>query len=56
MRTTERQKMIAKTLMEVIANYPDQLIVVIEELVSKLDDTKLDEIEDLIVNNYEEEV
>ena len=42
--------------MEVIDDYPDQLRVVIDELVSHLDNNQLDQIEDLIVNNYGEEV
>ena len=41
--------------MEVVDDYPDQLRVVIDELVSHLNDNQLDQIEDLIVNNYEEE-
>ena len=42
--------------MEVIDDYPDQLRVVIDELVSHLDNNPLEQIEDLIVNNYAEEV
>ena len=38
--------------MEVVDDYPDQLRVVIDELVSHLNDNQLDQIEDLIVNNY----
>ena len=41
--------------MDVVDDYPDQLRVVIDELVSHLNDIQLDQIEDLIVNNYEEE-
>ena len=41
--------------MDVVDDYPDQLRVVIDELVSHLNDNQLDQIEDLIVNNYEEE-
>ena len=41
--------------MDVVDDYPDQLSVVIDELVSHLNDNQLDQIEDLIVNNYEEE-
>ena len=41
--------------MEVVDDYPDQLRVVIDELVSHLNDNQLDQIEDLIVNNYGEE-
>tara|TARA_R100000742_G_C4267964_1_gene86239 strand:- start:509 stop:745 length:237 start_codon:yes stop_codon:yes gene_type:complete len=47
-----RQELISNTLMEVIDDYPDQLRVVIDELVSHLSHTQLDEVEDLIVNNY----
>ena len=50
-----RQELIGNTLMEVIDDYPDQLRVVIDELVSHLSHTQLDEVEDLIVNNYCEE-
>ena len=38
--------------MEVCCDYPDQIRVVIDELVSHLNDNQLDQIEDLIVNNY----
>ena len=49
-----RQELIGNNLMEVIDDYPDQLRVVIDELVSHLDNNQLDQIEDLIVNNYGE--
>tara|TARA_Y200000002_G_scaffold271521_1_gene226004 strand:- start:313 stop:492 length:180 start_codon:yes stop_codon:yes gene_type:complete len=51
-----RQELIGNNLMEVVDDYPDQLRVVIDELVSHLDNNQLDQIEDLIVNNYAEEV
>ena len=51
-----RQELIGNNLMEVIDDYPDQLRVVIDELISYLDNNQLDQIEDLIVNNYGEEV
>ena len=51
-----RQELIGNNLMEVVDDYPDQLRVVIDELVSYLDNNQLDQIEDLIVNNYGEEV
>ena len=51
-----RQELIGNNLMEVIDDYPDQLRVVIDELISHLDNNQLDQIEDLIVNNYAEEV
>ena len=51
-----RQELIGNNLMEVIDDYPDQLRVVIDELVSHLDNNQLNQIEDLIVNNYGEEV
>ena len=47
-----RQELIGNNLMEVVDDYPDQLRVVIDELVSHLNDNQLDQIEDLIVNNY----
>jgi len=50
-----RQELIGNNLMDVVDDYPDQLRVVIDELVSHLNDNQLDQIEDLIVNNYEEE-
>ena len=51
-----RQELIGNNLMEVIDDYPDQLSVVIDELLSHLNGYQLDQIEDLIVNNYGEEV
>ena len=51
-----RQELIGNNLMEVVDDYPDQLRVVIDELVSHLDNNQLDQIEDLIVNNYGEEI
>ena len=51
-----RQELIGNNLMEVVDDYPDQLRVVIDELLSHLNDYQLDQIEDLIVNNYAEEV
>ena len=50
-----RQELIGNNLMDVVDDYPDQLRVVIDELVSHLNDNQLDQSEDLIVNNYEEE-
>ena len=51
-----RQELIGNNLMEVVDDYPDQLRVVIDELLSHLNGYQLDQIEDLIVNNYAEEV
>ena len=51
-----RQELIGNNLMEVICDYPDQIRPIIDELVSHLDNNQLDQIEDLIVNNYGEEV
>ena len=50
-----RQELIGNNLMEVCCDYPDQIRVVIDELVSHLNDNQLDQIDDLIVNNYGEE-
>ena len=50
-----RQELIGNNLMEVVDDYPDQLRVVIDELVSHLNHNQLDEIEELNVNNYGEE-
>ena len=41
--------------MDVCCDYPDQIRPIIDELVSLLNDSQLDEIEDLIVNNYSED-
>ena len=49
-----RQELIGNNLMEVICDYPDQIRPIIDELVSHLDNNQLDQIEDLIVNNYGE--
>ena len=46
------RKNVASTLVEVIADYPDQLVPIIDELTYKLNQTQLEEIEDLIVNHY----
>ncbi len=51
-----RQEQIGNELMDVCCDYPDQIRVVIDELVSYLNDNQLDQVEDLIVNNYSEEV
>ena len=51
-----RQELIGNNLMEVVDDYPDQLRVIIDELLSHLNGNQLDQIEDLIVNNYGEEV
>ena len=50
-----RQELIGNNLMEVCCDYPDQIRPIIDELVSHLNDNQLDQIEDLIVNNYGEE-
>ena len=47
-----RQELIGNNLMEVCCDYPDQIRPIIDELISYLDHNQLDEIEDLIVNNY----
>ena len=50
-----RQELIGNNLMEVVCDYPDQIRPIIDELVSHLNDNQLDQIEDLIVNNYGED-
>ena len=50
-----RQELIGNELMDVCCDYPDQIRPIIDELVSLLNDNQLDEVEDLIVNNYEED-
>ena len=47
-----RQELIGNNLMEVCCDYPDQIRPIIDELVSHLDNNQLDQMEDLIVNNY----
>ena len=49
-----RQELIGNKLMNVCCDYPDQIRVVIDELISYLNDSQLDQVEDLIVNNYSE--
>ena len=51
-----KQELIGNNLMEVCCDYHDQIRPIIDELVSHLDNNQLDQIEDLIVNNYGEEV
>jgi len=50
------RKDVASNLIEIIADYPDQLVPIIDELTYKLNQTQLEEIEDLIVNHYGEEL
>ena len=50
-----RQELIGNELMDVCCDYPDQIRPIIDELVSHLNNNQLDQIEDLIVNNYGEE-
>ena len=49
------KELIGNNLMEVVCDYPDQIRPIIDELVSYLNDNQLDQIEDLIVNNYGED-
>ena len=55
MNITTRQEFMRNNLLDIIDDYPDQLIVIIEELVSQLNHNQLDQMEDLIVNNYGDE-
>ena len=50
-----RQELIGNELMNVCCEYPDQIRPIIDELVSLLNDSQLDQVEDLIVNNYSED-
>ena len=50
-----RQELIGNELMDVCCDYPDQIRPIIDELVSLLNDNQLDQVEDLIVNNYSED-
>ena len=49
------RKDVASNLVEIIADYPDQLVPIIDELTFKLNQNQLEEIEDLIVNHYGED-
>ena len=49
----KRRTAFSDELLSIIADYPDQQIVIIDELLSKLNHIQLDELEDLIVNNYD---
>jgi len=49
------RKDVASNLVEIIADYPDQLVPIIDELTYKLNQNQLEEIEDLIVNHYGED-
>ena len=51
----KRRSAFSDELLSIIAEYPDQQIVIIDELLSKLNHIQLDELEDLIVNNYDED-
>ena len=55
MNVRTRQEFMRNNLLDIIDDYPDQLIVIIEELVSHLNHNQLDQMEDLIVNNYADE-
>ena len=55
MNVRTRQEFMRNNLLDIIDDYPDQLIVIIEELVSQLNHNQLDQMEDLIVNNYGDE-
>ena len=46
------RKTISKNLIEIIADYPNQLETIIDELTFKLNQDQLNQIEDLIVNHY----
>ena len=50
------RKDVASNLIDIIADYPAQLVPIIDELTYKLNQTQLEEIEDLIVNHYGEEL
>ena len=50
------RKDVASNLVEIIADYPDQLVPIIDELTYKLNQTQLEEIEDIITNHYGEEI
>ena len=50
------RKDVASNLIDIIADYPDQLVPIIDELTYKLNQNQLEEIEDLITNHYGEEI
>ena len=49
-----RQELIGNELMDVCCDYPDQIRVVIDELVSLLNDSQLTEVQDIIVGYQED--
>ena len=64
MNIRTRQELMGNNLLDIIDDYAgignnnvslDELRVIVDELVSHLDNNQLDQIEDLIVNNYGEE-
>ena len=50
-----RKQQISDELLRVSYDYPDQVRVILDELLDHLNDNQLDMIEDLIVNHYGEE-
>ena len=50
-----RQELLSNNLMQLIDDYPDQLRVVIDELVNQLDNIQMSNIE-VLLTTYEEEI
>jgi len=48
----KRQADLSAELREIVLSYPDQLQVILDELCYQLDTDQLDQIEDLVVNQY----
>ena len=48
----KRQADLSAELREIVLSYPDQLQVILDELCYQLDSDQLDQIEDLVVNQY----
>ena len=51
-KNQKRQADLSAELREIVLSYPDQLQVILDELCYQLDTDQLDQIEDLVVNQY----
>ena len=55
MRQLPRKQQISDELLRISYDYPDQVRVILDELIDHLNDNQLDMIEDQIVNHYGED-
>ena len=55
MNTITKRQQISDELLRISYDYPDQVRVILDELLDHLNDNQLDMIEDMIVNHYGEE-